>query len=63
MAKLKKKTVRGGTRKRRVLSDVERKEARRIIIKGEFALILAVAGHAVNNQTLEQLADVAVGDA
>jgi hypothetical protein len=29
---------------------------------GEFALILAAKGHAVDYQTLERLADVAVGD-
>jgi len=36
----------------------EGNENLRIIIKGEFALILAVAGHDANEQTLERLADV-----
>jgi hypothetical protein len=31
-------------------------------LMGEFALILAAKGHAVDYQTLERLADVAIGD-
>jgi hypothetical protein len=38
------------------------KSPRHRFVMGEFALILAAKGHAVDYQTLERLADVAIGD-